>query len=304
MKNIQQKFKKIPRDHYALAVLFVILFSALIYSTWEHNKQLAYLNSRIALLQQELDVTADVLGESISETHSALAEELNKERQNVSAIKGELGSFQQEVGTISGTVDTLEKLSKTDPELLQKYSKVYFLSEHYTPPRLAAVDPFYLYYEHRPESVHAEVWPKLKQLLAASHQAGIKTYVYSGYRSFDEQAQLKGAYTITYGSGANAFSADQGYSEHQLGTTVDLITTGLGGELDGFGSTPAYQWLLSNAHKYGFILSYPPGNQYYVFEPWHWRYVGVELATHLKNTGKSFYDLDQREIDTYLISVF
>lgn len=301
MKRIVALFVSIPRDHYALALLFLMLAGGVGYLEWKNQKQ-------ITALQHELDVTASILEQTISETHSALAEELSRERGNISAVQNELGNFRnvvvQEVGSLNTTVDTLEKLSETDPELLQKYSKVYFLSEHYAPERLSAIDPNYLYNESKPESVHALVWPHLRDLLTAAHQAQIKLYVASGYRSFDEQASLKNAYSVTYGSGANAFSADQGYSEHQLGTAVDFITTGLGGRLEGFEGTAAYQWLLSNAHRYGFILSYPPNNQFYIFEPWHWRYVGVELATYLYTNGKRFYEIDQREIDGYLVTLF
>jgi D-alanyl-D-alanine carboxypeptidase len=110
---------------------------------------------------------------------------------------------------------------------------------------------------------------------------------------------------MTFGSGtANSFSADQGYSEHQLGTAVDFTTPAIGAVLTGFDKTASYQWLQANAYKYGFVLSYPKGNGYFVFEPWHWRYVGVELATFLHDQGKNFYDLDQRTIDSYLIKFF
>ncbi|PJC82708.1 hypothetical protein CO006_02150, partial [Candidatus Roizmanbacteria bacterium CG_4_8_14_3_um_filter_35_14] len=59
-----------------------------------------------------------------------------------------------------------------------------------------------------------------------------------------------------------------------------------------------------NAYKYGFILSYPKQNTYYQFEPWHWRFVGMTLATKLHDTNQYFYNLAQREIDLYLISIF
>jgi hypothetical protein len=59
-----------------------------------------------------------------------------------------------------------------------------------------------------------------------------------------------------------------------------------------------------NAYKYGFVLSYPKGNVYYVFEPWHWRFVGEKLAADLNKSGDYFYDWDQRKIDTYLVNVF
>jgi len=142
-------------------------------------------------------------------------------------------------------------------------------------------------------------------MLDRADRENIELFIYSAYRSFDEQEALKGQYTVTYGSGtANQFSADQGYSEHQLGTTVDLITTGIGGTLDGFEATQAYVWLLNNAHKYGFVLSYPANNEFFVFEPWHWRYVGDDLARELYDSKRTFYEVDQREIDKYLISVF
>lgn len=301
MKGVFSALSKIPRDHWSIVVLFFIVAGSVGYLEWKNQQQ-------FASLQHDIDLTARILEQTIAETHTALAEELNRERGNISAVQNELGNFRnvvvQEVGSLSTSVDTLEKLSETDPELLQKYSKIYFLNENYAPERLAAIDPNYLYYENRPESVHGSVWPHLRDLLGAAHQAGIKLYVVSGYRSFDEQASLKNAYTVTYGSGANAFSADQGYSEHQLGTTVDFITTGLGGKLEGFETTNAYQWLLSNAHRFGFILSYPPNNAFYVFEPWHWRFVGTELATYLYTSGKRFYEVDQREIDGYLVTLF
>ena len=308
MRKLLKRLKVVPRDHWSLAALFILLAGSGGFFLYDANKKqkesIEFLTERIMLLERELTLTSSVLERSIAETHASLAEELNKERQNVSLIKNDLGNFQEKVGTISGTVETLEKLSKTDPELLQKYSKVFFLNENYAPERLAAIDKTYLYYETRPESVHVSVAPQLKNLLNAALAGGTTLYVRSAYRSFDEQKSLKTAYSITYGSGANAFSADQGYSEHQLGTAVDFITTGLNGQLEGFENTAAYRWLKEHGHAYGFILSYPENNQYYIFEPWHWRYVGVPLATYLHAQNKLFYDLDQRELDTYLVSLF
>ena len=109
---------------------------------------------------------------------------------------------------------------------------------------------------------------------------------------------------MTFGSGANKFSAEQGYSEHQLGTTIDFTTPALGASFSAFDTTSAYEWLQGNAHRFGFVLSYPKGNAYYIYEPWHWRFVGVELATKLHTEGKRFYDMDQREINDYLSKIF
>ncbi|MDP2651065.1 MAG: M15 family metallopeptidase [bacterium] len=213
-------------------------------------------------------------------------------------------NFGSTIQGISNTVGVLKKLSETDEELLQKYSKIYFLNENYVPARLSDVDERFLYRKDPKLLIHADVGPYLNRLLTSAEDSGVKLLIASAFRSFDTQASLKAGYKVTYGSGANTFSADQGYSEHQLGSTVDFTTEEIGAVFDKFPTDPAFNWLTENAHKYGFILSYPAGNQYYKYEPWHWRFVGVELATKLYNEKKSFYDLDQREIDKYLIKIF
>jgi zinc D-Ala-D-Ala carboxypeptidase len=71
-----------------------------------------------------------------------------------------------------------------------------------------------------------------------------------------------------------------------------------------FEKSDAYDWLMNNSYKYGFILSYPKGNSYYQYEPWHFRFVGKLLANMLHQENKNFYDVDQRTIDNYLITIF
>ena len=217
-----------------------------------------------------------------------------------------IDSFQGQISSIDNTVGTLKKLAQTDKELLKKYSKVYFLNENYVPAKLAQIDELYVFKQNGGNLlIQSEVWPHLEGLLKAASSSNINLLVVSAFRSFDTQAALKSEYKITYGAGtANQFSADQGYSEHQLGTSVDFTTLDAGAVFSKFRIDPAYQWLKNNAHNYGFILSYPEENSYYKFESWHWRFVGVELAKMLHRENKYFYDLDQREIDTYLIKLF
>jgi D-alanyl-D-alanine carboxypeptidase len=227
-----------------------------------------------------------------------LADELYAAQQMLQAIQDKIGGFESSLGT-------LEKLSKTDPEILQKYSKVFFLNEHYAPERLGQIESAFTYNEARAEKVNALVLPYLEDMLEEAKDDGVELFVKSAYRSFEEQSRLKSAYTVTYGAGsANRFSADQGYSEHQLGTTVDFISTGQSGNLTGFDKTEAYTWLKNNGYRYGFVLSYPPNNNKYIYEPWHWRFVGKKLADYLHERDKYFYELEQREIDTYLAELF
>jgi LAS superfamily LD-carboxypeptidase LdcB len=253
------------------------------------------LESRVTELEEALKNTTESLGH-VQDEKNSLASTLQ-----ILADKNQ--NYADEIEKITNKVETLESLKKIDPELLQKYSKVYFLSENYTPSALTQIDTKYLNNKTNPLEIHDRVWPFLRDLLDAAASQGVDIKIASAYRSFGTQAQLKSSYRVTYGTGANAFSAEQGYSEHQLGTAIDF-TTQATGRLDGFEKTNASTWLNANAYKYGFILSYPPSNKYYVYEPWHWRFVGLELAQRLHTENKNFYDLDQREISEYLAHIF
>ena len=262
------------------------------------------LSVQLASTTAELEVASSTIA-ALAEQLSLTSEELEELEDDYRRERNRNEEFEEQIEDIAGTVSDLDKLSKTDEELLQKYSKVYFLNEHYVPEKLADIEKKYLYNEDSAKQMHAKVEPYLSDMLEDALQDGVKIWIVSSYRSFYEQGYLKGSYTITYGSGANAFSADQGYSEHQLGTTFDFTTEGMSGGLSSaFENTPAFAWLQENAHKYGFTLSYPKNNAYYVYEPWHWRFVGEDLAEDLHEDNAHFYDWDQRKIDTYLIKIF
>lgn len=258
------------------------------------REEAQYAEERSALEESVVSLEK-VLAETM-ESRDALSRDLQVERARTT-------EFARTLDGLKNSVSTLEKLQYTDPELLAKYSKVYFLSEHYVPAELAQIPSTYAT-DGRSLEIHARVLPHLTDMLKKAEEAGVNLRVASAYRSFGTQAALKSSYTVMYGSGANQFSADQGYSEHQLGTTVDFSTKELGANFTSIEDTEAFAWLTENAHRYGFVLSYPKGNSYYQYEPWHWRYVGEKLARHLKQQGKHLYDLDQRTLDEYLVFLF
>lgn len=283
------------RNVIEIVLLFLVLILAGItgWGGWQYS-----------ILDQEKMVIIDENTQLKTQLEISLAQQdkLNQELLNQQEIVGSLG---EQFNEISNTVGSLSKLSKTDKELLQKYSKVFFLNEHFVPDNLTDIDKEYIYDQNKPLQIHSEVSPYLRKLLDRSKRDGIELQVLSAYRSFGQQTDLKAQYVVSYGEGANRFSADQGYSEHQLGTTVDFTSPELTGHtLLGFEKTAAYRWLKDNAHRYGFVLSYPENNTYYQFEPWHWRFVGIKLAQDLNQEKEYFYDLPQREIDSYLISIF
>lgn len=291
---------------YLIIALVLVAAGSQGYFWWERveaEKRQDALIADLGAREQELAVKDDVI-EELSERLELTSEELADTEDRLRGERERNDEFEDRINDLAGTVSDLDKLSKTDKELLQKYSKVYFLNEHYVPSDISEIDDEWKYDETRDHRLHSKAIPFFEDMVEDAKEDGIDLWVVSAYRSFEYQSQLKGAYTVTYGTGANAFSADQGFSEHQLGTAVDFTTGGLGGGLTGFGSTPAYQWLRENAHEYGFTLSYPENNAYYVFEPWHWRFVGTELAEHLHDNDLNFYDVPQREIDQYLLHIF
>jgi len=123
---------------------------------------------------------------------------------------------------------------------------------------------------------------KLNEMLAAMKKAGVGVSIRSGFRSYSTQARMWQRDVARYGETETAkVLARPGYSEHQTGFTYDIgfISTN-------FAKTKAYTWLQQHAHEYGFIMRYPkPAAAItgYSYEPWHYRYLGVNLATAIYN---------------------
>ncbi len=122
------------------------------------------------------------------------------------------------------------------------------------------------------------------KMQAAAKVDGLNIYISSGFRSYSYQKTLYNNYVNRDGvTAADTYSARVGHSEHQSGLAFDVNTIN-----DSFANTEEGKWLNDNCYKYGFILRYPKGKSDetgYQYEPWHFRYVGVELAEKLYNNG-------------------
>ena len=139
-------------------------------------------------------------------------------------------------------------------------------------------------------SLRAVLMPDLEKLVAAARAAGVTLRVGSGYRSYATQASLFASYARRHGEAeASRFSSRPGHSEHQSGLAVDFAGADQTCWVDDcFEQTAAGKWLAAHAHEYGFILRYPKGKESitgYQYEPWHFRYVGRELAGALHQSG-------------------
>lgn len=144
------------------------------------------------------------------------------------------------------------------------------------------------------KSVRSVIRPQLEQFIRDAETAGFVFTVNSGFRSSELQERYFNQYAAANGEeAANKFSARAGQSEHQTGLTVDINYTDGTCYLEAcLGNTPGGQWLENNAHRYGFILRYPTNKESitgYIYEPWHFRYVGSDIATTIFN-GRLTYE--------------
>ena len=127
------------------------------------------------------------------------------------------------------------------------------------------------------------------QLKAGMKKSGAGTLILnSGFRSYNTQKIVHSNQVARLGLKAGeALAARPGHSEHQTGLAADVSASGQGCAIQVcFAKTKAGKWLAANSWQYGFILRYPDGQTKvtgYQFEPWHFRYVGVELATEMKS---------------------
>lgn len=169
-------------------------------------------------------------------------------------------------------------------------NKFYKLESSYVPQTLVNIESKYL----KPGTggqLESETYEAFKKLSDAARNEGLSVLSRSPYRSYNSQSSIYNNYVKTDGkANADTYSARPGYSEHQTGFALDVGTkTNI--SLRSFKDTKEYNWMLENAHKFGFILRYPDGEEYitgYTFEPWHYRYVGVEAATTIKNENITY----------------
>jgi D-alanyl-D-alanine carboxypeptidase len=185
-------------------------------------------------------------------------------------------------------------------DLLTIVTRTYGLSRDYQPSDLVNLSDYFpvditLGY---PTQVRQIMVEPLRQMIAAMQASGLEPFIISGFRSYSAQAIAYQKWQTTYPDSADIVSAPPGHSEHQLGTTVDFGSPELP-EVVGqediefhtyFYLTSEGQWLLEHAHEYGFTLSFTREAfelTGFYYEPWHYRYVGVEMAGFLKEIGMS-----------------
>ena len=147
------------------------------------------------------------------------------------------------------------------------------------------------FYGHQ---LRAEAAKAADTMIDAAATDGVTLLVSSAYRSYAVQQQTYQYWVSVNGQQvADQLSARPGYSEHQTGLAIDFASPEGCRLEECYRDTLAGQWLVKNAPRYGYILRFPDGRQSvtgYRFEPWHYRYVGVQIAQEYVSSGAKTFE--------------
>lgn len=182
--------------------------------------------------------------------------------------------------------DTVKKTDVSKKELML-VNKFNYLDENYAPDDIVKVSMQFAYGDNE---IKKEVYEKFRSMYNDAKKEGLYLIITSSYRDYNFQKELWDSYANQKGDEwADSVSARSGYSEHQTGYTLDIVT--YNANMSSFEKTDEFKWLQDNAYKYGFILRYPKDKEDitgYSYESWHYRYVGKDVATKIKKLGITF----------------
>lgn len=214
---------------------------------------------------------------------------------------GEDPNTHQEIPSDSNSFDRGQRSLQAPGSLWVIVNKQRPLPEEYVPKQLITPDiPLRLEHSSEEMRVDERIAGPLQRLITAAQADGLELVLGSGYRSYDTQALTYESFVAQEGqTAADRYSARPGHSEHQTGLVADLVRPDEECAFETcFGELPEGQWLSEHAHEYGFIIRYPENGQAvtgFQYEPWHFRYVGEELARELHRRGnpplEEFFDL-------------
>ena len=181
-------------------------------------------------------------------------------------------------------------------ELLVLVNKYYRLPEQFSQYNLVNMDGKYHLKDGKKYLIAGIAYENYLQMRDAAKKEGLSMIVVSAYRTEDYQRNLYNSRLRSSGIVyADNYSARAGHSEHQTGLAIDIGSTSTS-----FEYSAEFKWLQKHAHEYGFILRYPKGKEWitgYAYEPWHYRFVGIDAAKIIYDEGITFEEYCSKYIN-------
>ena len=301
MKKTRIKYKNI---FILLVILFLIIFGTVKYINYKNSnfyklKEIGYSKEEISDIEKYLDTTQ--ITDVINMDYSKILTDIIKEKyflfKNINEYieyynnnsKTKLNLIVSKINTHTNKdfyTDIVDAdTSKGNLILVNKYYK---LSEDFEPINITNMSSQYAYANN---TIDEEVYEHYVDMCnAAKNEKSFTLITTSSYRDYTTQDNLYESYKNKHGTEwADSYSARAGHSEHQTGLALDIVS--YTNNMEDFEDTDEYLWLKDNSYKYGFILRYPENKEDitgYSFEPWHYRYVGLEVAKYIYENDITF----------------
>lgn len=187
--------------------------------------------------------------------------------------------FYTDIKTVDMNID--------DPYLIL-VNKYHILNENYGPDSVVDVSSQFAYAGIK---IDESIYGVFRNMWYDAKDEGLTLILTSGFRDYNLQKTLYVKYSASHGKvEADRFSARPGHSEHQLGFALDIVAYGYG-LVEEFEQSDEFAWLQEHAYEYGFIMRYPKDKEYltgYSYEPWHYRYVGKEVAKYIHENNITY----------------
>ncbi len=235
----------------------------------------------------EEESTDSTSAETEKEMEEQTEQETEETTEQVTEIKEAQTTTQAADESSSGFYQNIQ-ITDVSKGVLVLCNKNYKLPDDFQPAEITYIPENYYVKdgkEYKMAKVALDAFVEMSD--AAMNEVGVNLLVISGYRTKAYQEMLYNHYANSYGKeSADTYSARPRHSEHETGLCCDINMVD-----EAFKDTAAYAWMVDNAADYGFILRYPEGKEGitgYIYEPWHWRYVGVDVAKAVVASGLTY----------------
>lgn len=301
------KKRRIKKSVVKKAILILILIIIIIIikntiSTIKYHKTDEYKLKTKGYNEEEIKVIlpkSNVLTYALNNEYNEHIDELLKEKYFIeNNLERYLNykqktnkSYREVVSIVNVNADnkwyTNQKPTDTSKGDLMLVNKFNHLDKDYENGNIITISNRYAYEDNL---ANEEILNHYKTMHKQAEKENIKLIISSGYRDYDEQKETYEYYKSTKGEEyANNYAAQPGNSEHQTGLAFDILSPN--SNTKNFDETEEFKWLQKNAYKYGFIMRYPKDKEDitgYKYEPWHYRYVGIEVAKQIHEEDITF----------------
>lgn len=290
MSTIQKKKIRIKKKNFTIFIIFIIL---LVYSLTE----ISFLVFKAITTQEKPQQQKKIHTKKQKKQKTTINENIDyynpnyKERYKKYKEKNKELSNEQIIKNVNMNLDLIPykdtikaKNLNTEKILVNKY---YYLEEDYIPKNLKEINKQYALSGMK---LVDEAKEAFEDMAKQAKKENLNIIVMSSYRSYSYQINLYNRYVKSDGNDkADTYSGRPGHSEHQTGLAIDVYNKKE--NYTSFEKTKEFDWMQDHAHEYGFILRFPKGKEDetgYIYESWHYRYVGKEIAKYIKEKDISF----------------